>query len=75
MADIFEEVCDQMARDARRYGTFHSDHEAYAVALEELDEVWEQVKRREADRDRGFLRHELIQVAAVCLRWATQLES
>lgn len=41
-------------------------HEFYGILLEEVDELWETIKKNEP-RDR--LEAELIQVAAVCLRY------
>ena len=58
---IYEEI-EQEIKDAReKFPAFHNQHEAYAVILEELDEFWECVKH---DMDG---RHELIQVAAMCV--------
>jgi len=47
-------------------GAQNSAHEAYAVALEELDEWWDEIKRD--DPVRGLV--ELIQLAAMCQRAA-----
>ena len=44
-----------------------SAHEGYAVLLEEVNELWEQVKRR--DRDREAMRKEAVQVGAMALRF------
>jgi hypothetical protein len=49
------------------HGEFHSAHEGYAVLLEEVNELWEQVKRR--DRDREAMRREAVQVGAMALRF------
>jgi len=49
-------------KDARKkFPPFHSQHEAYAVILEELDEFWECVRHDEDGRA------ELIQVAAMAI--------
>lgn len=50
-----------------------SAHEAYSVILEELDEFWEEVKKKREKRDPDKLFKELIQVAAMCVRAATDL--
>lgn len=44
-----------------------SAHEGYAVLLEEVDELWEEVKKREPDM--VHMRKEAIQVAAMALRF------
>ena len=58
-----------MENEAQRargvHGRFHSAHEAYAVLLEELDEFWQEVKRKEPDADAMY--RELVQVAAMAL--------
>ena len=46
---------------------FNSLHEGYAVILEEVDEVWDEIKKKVPNKD--FLRKELTQVAAMCLRF------
>ena len=58
----------ELARARAKHGPMHSHHEAYAVLLEELDEVWDEVKRQTPDPQRIIA--ELVQVAAVCARWA-----
>jgi hypothetical protein len=50
-----------------RYGSFNSAHEGYAVILEELDELWDEVKRR--DKSIPRMRAEAIQVAAMAMRF------
>lgn len=62
-----------MNRELKRARNKHpkpmnSHHEAYAVVLEELDEVWDEVKSQHANPQRIIA--ELIQVAAMCNRWA-----
>ena len=58
----------ELARARAKHGPMHSHHEAYAVLLEELDEVWDEVKRQQPDAQRIIA--ELVQVAAMCARWA-----
>lgn len=41
-------------------------HEFYAILKEEVDEVWDDIK---GDKDSVNLQKEIIQVAAVCLRY------
>lgn len=58
----------ELARARQKHGPMHSHHEAYAVLLEELDEVWQEVKSQQPDPRR--ILSELIQVGAICQRWA-----
>ncbi len=46
---------------------FHSPHEGYAILKEEVDELWEAIKKNDADGTR----EEIIQVAAMALRFIT----
>jgi hypothetical protein len=58
----------EISRSAVHATTFASLHEAYAVILEELDEVWEITLQKRKDRNPGALRKELIQVAAMAIK-------
>lgn len=53
----------------RRYKPFNSAHEGYAVLLEEVDELWEEVRKQRSKRDTARLRAEAVQVAAMALRF------
>ena len=44
-----------------------SRHEFYAILLEEVDELWDDIK---ADKPLDLVMKELVQVAAMCLRYA-----
>lgn len=62
---IFKECSDAMRLHPK---PMNSAHEAYAVISEELDEFWEHVRRKRADRNNVEMAKELIQTAAVCVR-------
>jgi hypothetical protein len=47
----------------------HSAHEAYGVLLEEVDELWDEVKKNSKTRDAMLMREEAIQVAAMAVRF------
>ena len=51
------------------HGDFRSAHEGYAVILEELDELWDEVKKRGARRDRDQMTQEAKQVAAMGVKF------
>ena len=65
---VFQDVLKELhkARDGHR--RYNSVHEAYAVLLEEVDEFWDEVKKRRNLRDPNKMRAELVQVAAVAIR-------
>lgn len=58
---ILEEVKAESARAHKKYGKFKSKHEAYAVLLEESEELWETIRKKQPD---SRTREEAIQVAA-----------
>ena len=49
------------------FPAFNSAHEGWAVLREEVDELWEEVKQRQPDRER--MRKEATQVAAMAIRF------
>jgi len=67
------EVLIEFARAQEKFPTFSSPHEGYAVLLEEVDELWDIVKRQYADRPKEEMRKEAMQVAAMALRFMYDL--
>ena len=65
---IASEVVDEVMRAEEMHNPLNSHHEAYAVILEELDEYWEEVRKKRDERDSKAMRTELIQTAAMCVR-------
>jgi hypothetical protein len=58
-------AADELRRAMSKFGPFASAHEGYAVLLEELDELWWEVKHGTPAR----AREEAVQVAAMALRY------
>ena len=50
---------------------FNSFHEGYAVILEEMDELWDEIKKKNMDKVK--VKEEAIQTAAMLLRLITEL--
>jgi glutamyl-tRNA reductase len=73
MQQFLEDVSEEYDRASLLYARLHSAHEAYAVILEELDEFWEHVRQQDARRCHRAMRHELVQIAAMCLRTVLDL--
>lgn len=72
--DIPARVAAEVDRAQRDHGRdYASDHEAFAVLLEEVEEVKAWVWKKRKDRDRKAMVKELVQVAAVAQKWAMQL--
>lgn len=66
-------VREELACARRGNKPMNSAHEAYAVVLEELDEFWEEVRKKRIDRDPQKMLTELVQIAAMCQRAAEDL--
>lgn len=71
---IVLDVKNEVEHAESLHGPMHSYHEAYAVILEELDEFWEEVRKKEQYRNENAMRQELIQVAAMCVRTIYNLD-
>lgn len=71
LGQAFDEVLDELDKATVEYPPMVSAHEGYAVILEELDELWKLVKRKQRDHDRlkPQMRHEACQVAAMAVRF------
>jgi hypothetical protein len=68
-AAAWRELC--RARD--KHSTFASDHEGWAVLMEEMDELWDEIKKKKEKRNRLFLLKESMQIAAMAMRFASDL--
>lgn len=56
--------------EARRlHKPLNSAHEGYAVLKEEVDELWEEVKKKQSQRSHAKLAQEAKQVAAMAIRF------
>jgi hypothetical protein len=61
-------ICElRSAREA--FPCFASAHEGYAILLEEVDELWDEVKKSPRKRDPRKMRYEAVQVAAMAIRF------
>jgi glutamyl-tRNA reductase len=47
----------------------NSAHEAYAVILEEVEELWQEIKVKQAHHDHAAMRREAVQIAAMVTRF------
>lgn len=65
-----EIVRSEYKRAERMFGAFNSAHEGYAVLLEEVDELWTEVKENRPNQ----AKLEAIQVAAMALRFLVDVD-
>lgn len=68
----FLEIKNEVETAKNKYkNDFNSFHEAYAVILEEVDELWEEIKKKEVDKDK--IKKEAVQVGAMISRLLVEL--
>lgn len=65
-------VIEEFLKASNRFPPFNSDHEGYAIILEEVDELWEAVKNNKRTSNLDRIK-EAIQVSAMTLRYVHDL--
>ena len=69
---ILGEIDEVLARAKQKHPEkYHDRHHAYAILLEEVEEVWAEVKH---PGPKELYRKELLQVIAVCIRTLEDIE-
>jgi len=66
-------IVREFNKATKKFGAFNTHHEGYAVILEELDELWDEVKKKSRLRDYDCLEREAVQVGAMALRFLVDL--
>lgn len=59
----------------RQFDPYHSAHEGYSVILEELDELWDEIKANKLPGARARQRAEAVQVAATAARFLLDIQA
>ncbi len=71
-------LCGQLAARARRvlekHGPLHGPHHAYGVMVEELQEFFDETRKKRELRSLLALKSECLDIATVALRYAAQLD-
>ena len=67
------DVCAELEQARRYHPDMNSPHEGYAIILEELDELWDEVRRKDEQHDLARMRAEACQVAAMAIRFMTDI--
>jgi NTP pyrophosphatase (non-canonical NTP hydrolase) len=75
--DAYEQACDMVLREIRRAklkhpGDFRTPHEGYAVMLEEVDELWDEIKKQGGGKDLAAHK-EAMQTAAMAIRYMVEI--
>ena len=75
LIEIPNECRDELANAMKHHSSMKSSHEGYAVILEEVDELWDEVKKNPKKHPEalGNMRKEAIQVAAMAMRFVVDV--
>jgi len=71
--NVASEVVQEIRRARQQHDPMRGAHEGYALLLEEVDELWAEVKDRR--RDLRAMRAEAIQIAAMAIAFAVEVAS
>lgn len=66
-----ELVIREYQRANEIHGPFKSLHEGYAIMLEEFDELWDEIKKRNPDMN--AIQEEVVQIGAMALRFLVDI--
>lgn len=66
LTSISLDVLEEFTKATKKHGAFNSAHEGYAVILEEMDELWDEVKKNGSTKR---MKEEAIQIAAMAMRF------
>jgi hypothetical protein len=69
LADLVTEI----EAASSKFPAMNSAHEGFAVLKEEVDELWDIVKKKQGERDIDHMRKEAIQVAAMAIRFVADI--
>lgn len=69
----YDAVMTELAHAEANFPPMHSEHEGFAILKEEVDELWDEIKKNPRKRDKAALRREAVQVAAMALRFLNDL--
>jgi len=64
---------NEFYRASELYSNFNSTHEGYAVLKEEVDELWDAIKKSKDGKLTAHMKHELIQIGAMAVRFLDNL--
>lgn len=67
---VLQDVSLELKRAATMWPPINSVHEGYAVILEEVDEFWDEVKKKQTEHSHEAMYEELVQIAAMAIRTA-----
>lgn len=73
MEAVLWEIKDECEVGIEKFQKMNSQHEGYAIIMEEMDELWSEIKKKQAEYDLPAQRKEAVQAAAMLLRIIVEL--
>lgn len=70
--DAIQEIVQEFGRATKMHGMFPTAHHGYGAILEELDELWDEIKKKAKRRSRDKVK-EARQVGAMAMRFMVDL--
>ena len=71
---LLGEVIKELNKATSNYGEYHSPHEGYAIIKEELEKLWNEIKKSPKNRNYKLMEKEAIQLTAMSLRFLNDME-
>jgi hypothetical protein len=72
-SDLLNAISAEVDHAKNLYPKFNSLHEGYAVMLEEVEELWELIRKSKLLKADDCMRNEAIQIAAMAVRFVEDL--
>lgn len=72
---VMNDVLEELQRAMSLKPLFNCPHHGYAIILEELDELWDEVKKKKHKRDIRNMRSEAVQVAAMAMKFIMSMDN
>lgn len=73
VSNAVTEVVKEVELAQSNWPPFNSAHEGFAVLGEEVNELWEHIRTKQKNRNLVEMRKEAIQVAAMAIRFASEV--
>ncbi len=74
LSDVLKSIESEVLKAKQHFpADFHNQHEAYAVILEEVEELWAEIKKNHKNYDFPAQRKEATQAAAMMTRMLVEL--
>lgn len=71
--EILEAIDKEIQKKRDKGRVIKSPHEGWALIYEELDELWEEVRKKIKKQDREKMKNEAMQIAATAIRFIEDL--